>query len=459
MRLTIEEIIAITNGTLLQGDKTQIVETMNSDSRFDLSPNGLFIPIIGERLNGHNFIPSAIENGAIATLCCEDVEMQEGITYIRVDDCICAMQQIGAYCRSLSNIPVVAITGSVGKTTTKEMIACAISNQLKTFKTIGNSNSQVGVPKMMALLDESYEIAVIEAGMSMPNEMGRLAPIILPNITIMTNIGVSHIENLGTKLGIFEEKFKLALAMKDNSPLIINGDDDVLGTCEYPQRYNVIRYGLKEYNNIRAIDIESSFNSTDFTAIVVDKEVKVHINAIGEHMVLNALAALAAGYILNLDIDKCAKSLSNYAPIPGRQVIENINNVTYIEDYYNASPDSMKASINVLTSIKCLGQRIAVLGDMKELGKDAEKYHRNVGEYLTNKNISVVISVGELGKFIAETANDIDNSIKPIICKDNNEAYNQLLPYLKRNNAILLKASNSMNFREIMSKIKKYVAS
>ena len=457
MKLTIKEIVNITNGVLLQGNENQIIEMMNSDSRFDLSPNGLFIPVFGERLNGHNFIPSAIENGAVATLCSEDVEMQNDIAYIKVDDCITAMQKIGAYVRSQSNIPVVAITGSVGKTTTKEMIACAIGNQLNTFKTAGNSNSQVGVPKMLALLDKSYDIAVIEAGMSMPNEMGKLAPIIQPNITVITNIGVSHIENLGSRQGIFNEKIKLAFAMKDGSPLILNGDNDILNSYT-SNKYKIIRYGLNEYNDVRAINIQSSFNTTDFVAIVFNNKINVHLNAIGEHMVLNALAALTVGHLLNLNIERCAQALSTYTPIPGRQMIEVFNNVTYIEDYYNASPDSMKASINVLSSIKCLGQRIAVLGDMKELGKDEEKYHREIGEYLANKNINIVISIGELGKFIAQTANNVNNSIKSIICKNNKEAFEKLLPFLKKDNVVLLKASNSMNFKDIMKDIKKYIA-
>lgn len=463
MRLTIEEVVKITNGILLQGDKNQIVETMNSDSRFDLSPNGLFIPIYGKQLNGHNFIPSAINAGAVATLVAEPVEMQEGIAYIQVRDCVDAMQEIGAYVRSQIKLPIIGITGSVGKTTTKEMIACGIEQQIKTFKTAGNANSQVGVPKMIALLDKSYDIAVLEAGMSMPGEMGRLAHIIQPNITVMTNIGVSHIESFESREGIFNEKIKLANSMKTGSPLILNGDNDILGSYT-TQDYNVIHYGFGEQNDVRILDIDTAFDYTDFTALVFDQEVKVHLNAIGSHMVLNALAALTVCYVLkqefhlNVDLRKCAEALSTYKPISGRQVIEIINNVTYIEDYYNASPDSMKASINVLSSIKCDGKRIAVVGNMNELGVNSEKYHHEIGKYLASKGIDVVISVGELGRLITQSAILANKNIEGIVCYNNNEAFDKLIPFLKKGNAVLLKASNSMNFKNIMADIKKYIA-
>lgn len=443
----IRDIVKATNGILLCGNENVRIDNLSTDSNA-ITDNCLFIPIIGERVDAHKFINSAIEAGAAAILTSEHDSLDIGIPAIRVNNTVMAMQEIGKdYARGM-NIPKIGITGSVGKTTTKEMVAKALSAGYKVFKTSGNSNSQIGVPNTLSRISPEDEIAVIEMGMSMPGEMKRLAELVTLDCAIVTNIGVSHIEQLGSQDGICLEKFHIEDALKEQGVMFLNGDDETLLRHKNELKHKVVLFGMNENNDYRAINEKSSGMGTEFDIVTNDaRQYHIRLNVPGIHNVKNTLAAVAAADYFKLDLNKVIEELAAYKGVAMRQQITRSCDVTVIDDSYNASPDSMKAGLDVLESIDVSGKKVAVLADMLELGEKSNEYHYDVGSYLAGKNIDLVILYGKLSDNIGMGVRD--NSDITVIKFDTREEINKYLAEnLKAGDAVLFKGSRGEKLNE-----------
>ena len=442
MELQLTEI-ASALGSRLQSDKT--ITKISLDSR-DVDENTLFFAIKGERFDAHDFAKQVEDNGAAALVCHKKVDVSCPVIY--VDDTKKALLQLSSYYRNkFEDLILIGITGSVGKTTTKEMIACVMEQKYKTLKTEGNFNNEIGMPKTLFRLDKTVECAVIEMGMSEFGEISALTNAACPNGAVISNIGVSHIENLGSRDGIFKAKMEMIEGLKKGGPLVLNGDDDKLSTVENSD-FNVVFYGIENKNcDVRAIDITEHDLHTDFTVICKEGTQKITLPTVGKHNVYNALAAISIGLSFGVSLESAANGLKDYVPSGMRQRIKKIGNITFIEDCYNASPDSQKAALNSLCTVAG-GRKIAVLGDMLELGSYTETAHRTVGEYAAQKNIDLLYTLGESSKYMADSARKC--GLKNVFEYNDKECLaNDLLSELKDGDTVIFKASRGMKLEEV----------
>lgn len=447
-KLTLKTIAEWTDGELV-GDNLSISE-ISIDSR-QISPETLFIAVKGERFDAHDFIADVQKNGAKAVMCHKRVEC--GIPVIYVKDTKKALLDLAReYRKSIENLTVVGLTGSVGKTTTKEMAYAVVSKKFNALKTEGNLNNEIGLPKTLFRLNSEIQAAVIEMGMSDFGEISRLTRTALPDIGIITNIGVSHIEHLGSRDGILKAKLEILEGMKKGSPLIINGDNDKLKTVNNKD-YRIIYFGIEnEQADVRAIDINEDGQNTEFTVVFGDKTQKVKLPTVGIHNVYDALSAFAVGLELKIEPEKIAQALSEYEPSGMRQRIKDINGIKVIEDCYNASPDSQRAALNALKSVKS-ERKIAVLGDMLELGDYSKQAHCDIGKYAAEKQIDMLFTFGEESKNITETAQKF--GMDAFAFTDKTVLFNALKGELKKGDAVLFKASRGMKLEEVIEMLYK----
>lgn len=447
--MTVGEIVKITRGTLLCGDEGMEVNRLSTDSR-DMDAHTLFVPIIGEKVDAHRFIASALACGG-AALTQEHEAMEDSHPWIRVENTLEAMQAIAKYYRETMDLPVIAITGSVGKTTTREMITAALETNFQVFHTEGNFNSQVGVPLTVTRMTGEEEVAVLETGISQFGEMSRLAAMVQPTMAVITNIGVSHIENLHTRENIMAEKLRITEGMSADGTLFLNGDDPLLMSAAEHMDRPVITYGMNETCDYRGENVKMINGQTYFDCVAGGERYPVVLNVLGTHNVLNGLAALAVAHKLGVPIAAGAAALYRFQGM--RQKIYECNHYTVIDDTYNASPDSMKAGIDVLAEFDTEGRKIAVLADMLELGANSENYHYEVGEYLAEKKIDVLIYMGEKAEFINRGVRDhnICTSLVPA------NTCTEIIRILKRNltkgDVVMLKASHGMHLDEVVKEL------
>ncbi len=414
----------------------------------EVTPGSLFIAIKGERFDGHDFIPKAFELGAAAVVAHRDVKAQGPV--LLVENTRSALLELGGWYRRRFPVKVVAVTGSVGKTSTKEMVDTVLSARFKTLKTEGNLNNEIGLPKTLFRLDQSYQAAVIEMGMSGFGEISRLSRAAQGDIGIITNIGVSHIEKLGSRENILKAKLEILDGLKKGAPLIVNADDNLLGTLEFCNR-PLIRYGITaDTADIRAVCVRTEGLETAFEILFEGRRYPVRIPVLGNHHVLNALAAFAAGSWFGIRPEEITAALPGYRPSGMRQKIVDFHGITVVEDCYNASPDSMKASLSVLSQLGQKGKRVAVLGDMLELGEYSEKAHREVGRVTAENRLDALLCYGGQSVFTAQEA--LKNGVSCVRCF---EQKSEVAQWLKRNltpgDAVLFKASRGMKFEEIIS--------
>ncbi len=355
---TTEEIAKATGGVASGHAEVTSVVIDNREAR----PGSLFIAIKGERLDGHQFIDSAVEAGATAVLCHKDVSCK--VPTVKVADTTKAFLDLAKSYRLEYDIPVVALTGSVGKTTTKEMIWCVLNAKYHAHKTYKNWNNEIGLPKVLLRLEPEHTALVLELGMNHKGEISTLSKTALPDIGVITNVGVSHIENLGSREGILAAKLELLDGMKPGSPLLLNKDNDMLSTVDLPD-YNIRWFAIHdETADIRAEDIEYLDDSTVFTVVSDRGRCKVELPTTGEHNVYDALAAIGVGLELEIPLEDAAAALKQYRPAGMRENVVEKGGVTVIEDCYNASPDSMKAMAETLMLKGAPGRRkIAIIGD------------------------------------------------------------------------------------------------
>ncbi len=472
--ITIRDLLEITRGRIIgkidSDYRNELLDTVITkiaiDSR-DVDESSLFVAIPGEKVDAHKFVPQVakvtkailVEEDESTILAKADVDnMPENVAYIKVDNTLDALQRIGSYCRSKYASKVIGVTGSVGKTTTREMISCALASNIPTFSTSGNMNSQIGVPVTISKINDTpTEAAVIEMGISEPGGMDKLTQIVKPDIAVVTIIGKAHIEFLGSKEGIRDEKLRIIGRMSEDGAVFLNADDPMLFELKGKLPVKTFFYGTNPEADYRAENIvfENGYNS--YTFIHGKDSLIVNLNVLGQHNVLNSLAALAVSDYMGLDLVKAARSFETFEGM--RQKVINTNKgYTIIDDSYNASPDSMKAAINVLRDMDVIGKRIAVLGDMFELGPDSDSYHKEVGDYINATKLSngkpvvdKLITIGESSHFISDA---VDSDVECKHFADKKEAAEYIKELLGPGDVITLKASNGMKFAELVDMLK-----
>ena len=402
--LTLAQITGLANGALASGDGGAVVTRVSTDSR-TLQPGDLFVPLRGANFDGHKFINQAVERGAVGAMVEEswkgDVPSTFGL--IRVADTLAGYQMLAANYRASLSLKVIAITGSNGKTSTKDFVAAALAKKFRVTKTEGNFNNHVGLPQTMLAAGKEDQIAVWEIGMNHPGEIAPLARLAAPDVAIITNIGIAHIEFMGSREAIAEEKGALAEAVAPGGFVILNADDPFSETITKKSRARVVLAGI-ENGSVRATDITQNSTGSEFTILEGAHRCRAQLPVPGIHMVQNAMLAVAAGRAFGLSIEECAAGLASTPLTKARLQIREIDGIQFIDDSYNANPDSMKAALRTLLELDADGRRIAVLGEMGELGDEFERGHRDVGECAATLRVDELIAVGRGGAIIAEAA-------------------------------------------------------
>ena len=425
------------------------IHAVVTDSR-KVEPGCVFVCFPGERVDGHAFAAGAYQNGAAYIIANHPVDGVPEDRTVIVPDSARAMIRMASNYRMLFSPKMIGVTGSVGKTTTKEFCYAVLSAFGPTLKTEGNQNNDIGVPNTLFRLDSETQYAVVEMGMDHLGEIERLTRCARPSAGIITMIGVSHLENLGTRENILKAKMEICAGLPDGAPLALNADNDLLPTANVPVRLHPVWFGIEsETADVRAVDIQTGTTGTTFT--LVDKEYgsfAVSIPTAGLHTVYDALAAYAAATRLGLDAARCAAALSRYQTTGMRQNIVEKGGITFIEDCYNASPDSMKAALSVLKALPN-ARKIALLGDMLELGDASESGHRATGEWAADAGVSLLIAYGPNSAAMAEAAKN--RGIATVHCQTAAEVLQYLQQSVRPGDAVLAKASHAMKLDEILA--------
>lgn len=411
-----------------------------------IQPGSLFVCLRGERFDGHSFASQVAQLGAAALLV--DHPVDADVPQLAVTDTGKALLQLAGWYRRRFQLPVVGLTGSVGKTTTKEFIALVLGAKYNTLKTQGNLNNEIGVPQMLFRLEDSHTAAVIEMGMNHFGEISRLTRAVAPTVGLITNIGVSHIENLGSRAGILQAKLEILEGMAPDAPLIVNTDNDMLRTVKLGDR-PLLTFAIDDQSaDFTATDIAEQGSTTTFTVHHSTFTQPVTIPTVGIHNVYNALAAMAVGYVTGVDHAAAASALANYVPAGMRQNLVQVGGVQVIEDCYNASPDSMRAALQTLGKLP-VHRRYAVLGAMLELGDYAKEAHTQVGKMAAENGIDGVLAYGADAAYIVEAAKQA--GLENARWFDTKEALAQsLAQQVQPGDGVLFKGSRGMHLEDVM---------
>ncbi len=450
--LTLRQLLEAVNGTLL-GDfddlDAQAVQ-VSTDSR-NITPGCLFIPLEGERFDGHSFINSALEAGAAGCLTARERESYlPGKFYIKVRSTQRALWELARYYKKLFPIPFIAVTGSVGKTTTKDMTAAVLGARFRVHKTEGNFNNDIGVPLTLLRLEAQHEVCVVELGMDHAGEIDNLARLVEPDMALITNIGDAHIENLGSRENIFKAKCEIFPHLKRDGLAILNGDDPLLAALEGTLAQRTVFVGEGEGLDYTARDLSSDGAGHLFCRVKTPRsQFEANIPALGSHMIYPTLMAAAAAEALGMAPDEIVRGIGAFLPTKMRMnIVRCKGDIVILNDAYNANPQSMRAAAAVLGDAQ--GRRkVAVVGDMKELGPGSEQFHRAVGGYFAQAGTDRLIAVGDLARFMAEGARDAGLGQAdwfPTL----DAARNALSREVRAGVTILVKASRSMAFEKIV---------
>ena len=463
--MTLERITEVCDGVYYgsETDKTKEITGAVIDSR-QVEPGYLFIAVKGEKVDGHRFIPQVFEKGALAVLSEQELSDPAG-PYIRVESTLGAMKKLAAYYRRTLDIKVVGITG----TSTKEMIASVLSQKYNVLKTEGNFNNEIGLPLTIFKIREQHEVAVLEMGISEFGEMHRLAEMAYPDICVITNIGLCHLENLLTRDGILKAKTESFEHLTPEGIAVLNGDDDKLCEKKTVNGNKTVFYGIgkeaklakteqgEKYlaeKEVYATDVEPvGLDGTKAVIHIGEENFAVMIPIAGEHNVYNALAAVCVARKLGLSVDEMKRGIESVKTIGGRSNLIHKEGMTIIDDCYNANPVSMKASIDVLAAAP--DRKIAVLGDMGELGENEKELHAMVGEHFKGKGIDVLFAAGVLSENLAQAVKKCSPQTEVHYFKSKDELTAELLPYVKSGDTVLVKASHFMGFPEVVGQLTK----
>lgn len=452
--MTLKNITRALRGNYFGKEKNLSIEItdISIDSR-KIREGSLFIPIKGQRADGHDYIESTLKNGALCSLS-EKKLPKELEPYILVDSTLQAIKDLAEYYRMQLDIKVIGITGSVGKTSTKEMIASVLEQKYKVLKTKGNFNNEIGLPLTIFSITEEHEIAVVEMGISDFGEMHRLSKAARPDICVITNIGCCHLENLKDLKGVLKAKSEIFDFISEKGSVVLNGDDPLLSEIETIKGISPIFYGLGKENQITAENIQNKgLKGNSCTITHPEGSFEVLVPVPGNHMVYNALAAVAAGRLCGLSDTQIKKGIESMETISGRFHIIEAEAFTIIDDCYNANPVSMRASLDVLAQAS--GRKVCILGDMFELGLEEKKLHEETGRYAGEKKIDVIFCVGELSSHMARGARSSMENSSVYYFSSKEELLKEINKYLKKEDTILIKASHAMEFEKLTQYLKK----
>lgn len=466
-RMTVAELAGWAGGTILAGDPGAPLNGVAYDSR-QVRPGDCFVALPGERVDGHDYVAAAASAGATCALISREVEIPPGMAAIRVDDTLLALGQAAARYRATMPLAVVGVTGSVGKTTTKEMIYGVLSRRYRTLRTTGNLNSEVGLPVVLLNhLGPEYEAAVLEMGMRAPGEIAYLCSIARPRVAVVTNVGPSHLELLGSMENIARAKAELVAALPRDGVAVLNADDPRVEAMAGLAPGEVIRYSLEGAKGPRFATVQHlrpaeqpgmPVPGSAFTLVTHAGEAEVVLPAPGEHHVLGALAAAGAGLALGLSPEEIAAGLATYRPAGSRQRFVNQGGVLIIDDTYNAAPASVRAALSVLAELPGPGRAIAVLGDMYELGAYAEAGHREVGEAAA-RTVQELWAVGDLARHIAAGAREAGMAPERVhYTREKGEAIQGLLATIRAGDRVLVKGSRGMQMEEIVAALENHLS-
>ncbi|MBQ2411974.1 MAG: UDP-N-acetylmuramoyl-tripeptide--D-alanyl-D-alanine ligase [Anaerotignum sp.] len=455
-KITVREVIKATGAQMIAlGDMEAALNReigyITQDSR-ETKEGVLFVARIGEVRDGHDFLPQCFENGVTACLSQKVVAPKNGAVLLLVPDTGKALLDLTAYYRDLFDIPYVGVTGSVGKTTTKDMIASVLSQKYNTLWTAGNYNNEVGVPLTMFRIEEEHEAAVIEMGMNHFGEIDRIAKAVRPHIGVISNVGVAHIEHLGSREGILKAKCEMLGHMDETGVAILNADNDMLQTLEGKLPQKTVWFGIENKKDFYADEIEQiGLEKTACTIHTPIGDIRVDVPIPGVHMVLNALSAAAVGVELGLTLEQVKAGIETFQATKNRMSIEKTKDgITVLNDVYNSNPVSCKASIDILANAP--GRKIAMLGYMGELGDYEEAGHREVGIHAVEKGIDMLFCVGLCCEYMADAARKAGMQ-EVYYMETQEEFWEKGIPMLQEGDTILLKASRSREFEKTVAKL------
>lgn len=431
-------------------DAKKEVTSITTDSR-KAEPGGMFAAIKGERVDGHDFIPDVFKKGVLCVIS-EKQPVTEHGNYIIVEDTVRALGAIAGYYREQLGIPVVGITGSVGKTSTKEMVASVLSQKYRTLKTAGNFNNNLGLPLTIFRLTDEDEIAVLEMGISHFGEMHELAEIAKPDTCVITNIGQCHLEFLGDRDGVLCAKSEIFDFLPKDGTVILNGEDDKLSAIQEVKGIRPVFFGFEKEDDVWADHVQTRGMAGISCRIHTPQgSFEVTVPIPGLHMVLNALAGTAVGLQYGLTLTQIRIGIESLQPVVGRFHIVQTDDYTIIDDCYNANPASMKSSLSVLAD--AIGRKVAILGDMGELGAKEQELHREVGSYAASLDIDRFLTAGSLAKNIADGIL-AEHPRADVICYENlQELLHDLNRQLQKGDTILVKASHFMHFEKLVENL------
>lgn len=457
--ITVKDIIEQCSGKIIMGDINKECIDFSTDTR-KIKQGDVYIGLKGEKFDGSQFYKQALQSGASACILQNieiDNETKENYkdrTIIIVEDTLKTLQKLAKYKRSKYNIPVIAITGSVGKTSTKDIIASVVATKYNVLKTEGNFNNHIGLPLTILRLKD-HDAMVVEMGMNNLGEISLLTDIAKPTIAVITNVGTAHIGNLGSRENILKAKLEILEGLSQDGTLIINNDNDMLHMWnEKNNTYKVFDFGIENNSKLMAKDIKINQASSQYKIIDKNEEINIEVPIASKVFIYNSLSAICVGKTLNIEINKIIEGIKNFELSKNRMEVTTVNTVTIINDCYNANFDSMKASIESLAKMEG-SRKIAILGDMLELGKFSQKLHSDIGKEICDNNIDILITVGEESKNIAQNA--IENGMNKnniYVLNNNTEVINLITKIKQINDTILIKASNGMHFIEIVNELK-----
>lgn len=444
---TVNEILVATGGSLLCANK-QAFNGVSTDSR-TIKPGNLFVALKGEKFDAHDFLLRAVDNGAAGVVISNrDIYVPEKVTAILVQDTLAGLQSLAAFHRRRFNIPVIAVTGSNGKTTTKDLIAAVLSGKMNVLKTEANFNNEIGLPLTLLNILASHEVAVVEMGMRSRGEIKQLAAVAMPTVGVITNVGETHVELLGSVENIAAAKAELIEELNADGLAVLNYDIPLVRAMKAKTAGRVLFYGLDAAADVRAEEVTGGSNETKFYCVWPKGRFAVTVPAIGKHNVYNCLAAIAVGLECGVSPEEICFGLASFVPGAMRLHIENRGDYVVINDAYNASPLSMAAAIETMGSVAA-ARKVAVLGDMLELGPLGVEAHRRVGVKLAEEGVQVVITVGELAAHIAAAALEEGVDVT-VTCHSHEEAQEALRRLMRPGDVILVKGSRGMKMEKVL---------